>query len=144
MHNLSLGYFTLCECVSERQRWMLRVLLHKPSVTCQAATETQSARCCSCYCFHTFRVCTDTKHTHANTLSSVRSTLICKIHFKCPQVGGCCYVSVTKMKQFCTNLSLRIFLTESTKINTSLCCNLIKLYKTKLTLEQKGGATVSN
>lgn len=88
MHSLLLEYFTVFVCVRGREGRVLRVLLCKPTVTCQAATEPQPAHCCSSYCFPTFRVCTDTKH-HLN-----------EIHFKwwsCYSwVGGCYYVSVAK------------------------------------------------
>lgn len=53
-----------CVCVLKRDTQLLCVLLHKPSLTCQAATETQPAHCRSSYCFYSFRVCTDAKHAH--------------------------------------------------------------------------------
>lgn len=58
------------------------VLLHKPSVTCQAATETQPVHCCRCYCFQASRVCTRT-HAHTHAQANTQSRLLCKMQFFC-------------------------------------------------------------
>lgn len=111
------GFYGVCVSACVWERPSLCVLLHKPSVTCQAARETQPAHCCSCCCFQASRVRTQTRtytHAYMHTHNPLKNALRC--FFSSSFLGVC---RDTKLNKW-AGIPLSVNWAE---INMPSCCN---------------------